>query len=220
MGFGYYSFYVFIALIVSNLYCININAQDTKETYSDNQEADVEESYHTKGGDCESTLIIADTYNNGANEYFEVTDWISSTATINDGADVTFDAGNFILLEGVFLADKGAVFLAKIDGCEKAPDDFNGKKTDLSDAMITLKNYPNPFAEQATIEFTLSADVSVTLLVFDSMGRRVATLLDTIPTKTGTHQVTFDGTDYSSGVYYYTIQAGEFFNTQKMTLVK
>lgn len=225
--FGYYSFYVFIALIVSNLYCLNINAQVTTETYSDNssfksdkQEADPEDSYHLKSGDCESTLIIADTYNNGANEYFEVTDWISSTATINDGANVTFDAGNYILLEGVFLADKGAVFLAKIDGCDKAPDDFDGKKTDVPDAMITLENYPNPFTEQTTIEFTLSADVPVTLLVFDSMGQRIATLLDAMPTKIGTHQVTFDAADYSSGVYYYTIQAGEVSGTQKMTLIK
>jgi len=85
---------------------------------------------------------------------------------------------------------------------------------------ITLKNYPNPFAEQTTIGFTLSTDLPVTLSVFDSMGRNIATLLDAEPTTIGTHQVTFSGADYSSGVYYYTIQAGEFFGTQKMTLVK
>jgi len=85
---------------------------------------------------------------------------------------------------------------------------------------VVFQNYPNPFTDQTMIEFTLTKDAPVTLLIFDSMGRQIATLLDNESTITGTHQVTFDGTDYPTGVYYYTIQAGEFFGTQKMTFIK
>lgn len=85
---------------------------------------------------------------------------------------------------------------------------------------VIFQNSPNPFTDQTTIEFTLTADAPVTLLVFDSMGRKIATLLDDEPITTGTHNSTFDGTDYPSGVYYYTIRAGAFFGTQKMILTK
>ena len=85
---------------------------------------------------------------------------------------------------------------------------------------IALKNYPNPFTRQTTIEFTLTTDLPVTLSVFDSMGRKIATLLDAVPKATGTHQSIFEGKDYPAGVYHYTIQAGDFFGTQKMVLAK
>jgi len=169
---------------------------------------------------CDMTLTINNTYNNGDDEYFEASESIFSMATVNIGADVTFDAGNFILIEDGFFADNGAVFLAKIDGCDNNPEVFIDEKTHESDAKVVFNNYPNPFTGQTTIEFTLTKDALVTLLVFDSLGRKIATLLETAPTKMGTHQVTFNGADYSSGVYYYTIQAGDFFGTQKMTLIK
>lgn len=85
---------------------------------------------------------------------------------------------------------------------------------------VTFTNYPNPFTQQTTIEFTLIKDAPVTLSVFNSLGRKVATLLDAAPIVTGTHRVVLDGADYSSGVYYYTIRADDFFGTQKMTLIK
>ena len=86
--------------------------------------------------------------------------------------------------------------------------------------IVVFQSYPNPFTEQTTITFTLTKDAPVTLLVYDSMGREIAALLDTELMTTGTHEMTFDGTDYPSGVYYYTIQAGDFFGTQKMILTR
>lgn len=94
----------------------------------------------------------------------------------------------------------------------------NERKDETQEVIFT--NYPNPFTQQTTIEFILTKDASITLSIFNSQGQKVATLLDAAPTVTGTHQLTFDGTDYSSGVYYCTIQAGEFFGTQKITLIR
>jgi len=167
---------------------------------------------------CSATLIIDGTPNINIipGDNYEVSDWISATnAVATPGDNVTFDAGNFIILNPTFQANpfNGFAFEAIIDGCIRKLDVSNQNE-------IALQNYPNPFTEQTTIEFTLTKDAPVTLLVFDSMGRQIATLLDAESTTEGTHQVTFEGTDYSSGVYYYTIQAGEFFGTQKMTLIK
>ncbi len=88
------------------------------------------------------------------------------------------------------------------------------------DASIDTRNYPNPFSQQTTIEFDLPKDVPVTLFVSDMMGKRVAVILDAEQRHSGAHQVTFDGSAYPAGMYYYTIQAGEYTVTKKMILSK
>jgi len=60
----------------------------------------------------------------------------------------------------------------------------------------------------------------VTLFVSDITGRQIAVLLQQEPKSEGIHHVTFDGNNYPAGMYYYTIQAGEYVGTQKMTLIK
>jgi hypothetical protein len=59
----------------------------------------------------------------------------------------------------------------------------------------------------------------VTLKVFDMTGREVATLVKS-KIEPGKHEVTFDGTDFASGVYFYRLQAGEFVQTKKLVLQK
>lgn len=86
------------------------------------------------------------------------------------------------------------------------------------------QNYPNPFNPSTTIGFELSQASSATLVVFDALGRRVATLLDEA-TSAGPHEVTWDGTDdagrsVASGVYFYRLIAGDTGRTRKMMLLK
>jgi len=52
------------------------------------------------------------------------------------------------------------------------------------------------------------------------MGRQVEVLLDNETKVKGTHSATFDGSNYATGMYYYTIQAGGYSGTQKMVLIK
>jgi len=84
---------------------------------------------------------------------------------------------------------------------------------------IDVRNYPNPFSVQTTIEFDLPEDAPVTIFVSDMTGKQVAVLLDE-EKYAGKHQVIFDGTNHTAGMYYYTIQAGEYVTTQKMIIVK
>ncbi|AXJ00409.1 Por secretion system C-terminal sorting domain-containing protein [Cyclonatronum proteinivorum] len=89
-----------------------------------------------------------------------------------------------------------------------------------SPTQITLEqNYPNPFNPTTSIRYTLNASSDVRLDVFNLMGQRVASLQDGFQ-QAGTHTVSFDGSQLSSGVYVYRLQAGGQTLTRKMTLVK
>lgn len=161
---------------------------------------------------------------------YQAANSITSTATIGNNQYVTYDAGNFISLNPNFEADadNGSFFLAHIDGCddsmlgliEESSQDGEEKTETINTGEVAVKNYPNPFTGHTTIEFTLQSDSPVTVFVSDVTGREVVTLLNNEQQTEGTHQVTFDGNAYPSGMYYYTIQAGQYIGTQKMTLIK
>jgi len=87
-------------------------------------------------------------------------------------------------------------------------------------ARFTLfQAYPNPFNPTTVIRYQVPSALHVTLLVFNSIGQRVATLVDGEISE-GVHEVTFDGSRLSSGVYFYRITAGAFVQTRKVVLVK
>ncbi|MDD3045422.1 MAG: T9SS type A sorting domain-containing protein, partial [Candidatus Delongbacteria bacterium] len=81
------------------------------------------------------------------------------------------------------------------------------------------QNYPNPFNPATTINFNLAKDAKVSLVVYDVMGRKVADLVNKNMV-TGSHKVSFDASNLVSGVYYYTLKAGEVNQTKKMMLIK
>ncbi len=80
-------------------------------------------------------------------------------------------------------------------------------------------NYPNPFSLETHIGFGLPAASEVRLVVFDMLGREVARLVDA-PMPAGRHTVAFDGADLSSGLYVYTLEAGDRRLRRTMVLVK
>ncbi len=81
------------------------------------------------------------------------------------------------------------------------------------------QNYPNPFNPTTTINYQLPSSSHVTLKVYDVLGRELVTLANENKTA-GVYQTTFDGSRFSSGVYFYRIQAGDFTSTKKFTLMK
>lgn len=81
------------------------------------------------------------------------------------------------------------------------------------------QNYPNPFNPVTTIRYALPEASTVTLAVYDVMGRQVARLVDS-SMNAGTHEATFDASGLPSGVYFYRIQAGSFMETRRMVLMK
>ena len=67
------------------------------------------------------------------------------------------------------------------------------------------QNYPNPFNPSAIIEFDLPRDASVTLKIYDILGREVTTVKDNEQYEAGTQQVSFDASNFATGVYFYRI---------------
>jgi len=87
-------------------------------------------------------------------------------------------------------------------------------------AQFTLaQNYPNPFNPMTTIRFTLPQREYVTLKVYDAIGREVATLVNKELSE-GEHVVSFNGQDLISGLYFYSLNAGEFKQMRKAVLLK
>jgi len=80
-------------------------------------------------------------------------------------------------------------------------------------------NYPNPFNPTTHISFTIPVPGNVKVEVFDILGRKVSVLVDK-HFDVGTHKLSFDGTDFSSGVYFYRIKTRTFMKTRKMLLIK
>lgn len=83
------------------------------------------------------------------------------------------------------------------------------------------QNYPNPFNPATTIKFRLPADSKVALSLFNILGEKVATLIDS-EMKAGYHNYQLSTVSYrlSSGVYFYQLKAGEFIDIKKMILLK
>jgi plastocyanin len=81
------------------------------------------------------------------------------------------------------------------------------------------QNYPNPFNPSTTINFAIPEAATVTIKVFNTLGEEVATLVNK-SMETGNHMVNFDASGLNSGMYFYKIEAGEFTQVKKMTLLK
>ncbi len=79
--------------------------------------------------------------------------------------------------------------------------------------------YPNPFNATTTISYNLPIAGNVKLQVYNLLGQRVAVLVDG-NLDSGEHTVTWDASDYSSGVYFYKLIVGDKMFTKRMTLLK
>jgi hypothetical protein len=89
----------------------------------------------------------------------------------------------------------------------------------LPSAFSLDQNFPNPFNPSTIIRFRLPAAGPVRLVVYDLLGRAVATLVDA-PRNAGRHEVLFDGAGLTSGVYICRLTAGDYSTTRKMILAK
>lgn len=81
------------------------------------------------------------------------------------------------------------------------------------------QNYPNPFNPSTTIDFSIARPGSVTLTVFNALGKTVKKITNEYSAP-GKYSVNFSGEDITSGVYFYKIQTKEFTKTLKMLLIK
>lgn len=102
----------------------------------------------------------------------------------------TFEYSNEILVENI------------------SPEDFELKQ-----------NYPNPFNPSTIIRYEIGSKQFVVLKVYDVLGGKIATLINE-EKSAGTYNVRFDASLLKSGVYFYTLKAGNFIETKKMIFLR
>jgi Secretion system C-terminal sorting domain len=89
----------------------------------------------------------------------------------------------------------------------------------VPDMFSLRQNYPNPFNPSTTIEFSLKENSNVNLSVYNILGQKVVTLLNQ-PMSAGIHNVQFNASGLSSGIYFYRITTGNENKVMKMNLLK
>ncbi|MCW8849250.1 MAG: T9SS type A sorting domain-containing protein, partial [Melioribacteraceae bacterium] len=112
----------------------------------------------------------------------------------------------------------------------RSNDDFVGHITSVDELNIIpeqyslSQNYPNPFNPTTIIKYSIpnfasNLNSSVVLKIYDVLGREVRTLVNQVQ-KPGNYEVNFNASDLSSGIYFYSIKAGNFYQTKKLMLLK
>lgn len=110
------------------------------------------------------------------------------------------------------------IFKVTFEANEEAPTGIESGN-DLPAAFALSQNYPNPFNPTTQIEYNLNEAGSVSLRVYDVLGKEVATLVNKTQSA-GSYQVKFDANNLPSGMYVYQLRFGNKLETRKMMLIK
>jgi len=86
------------------------------------------------------------------------------------------------------------------------------------------QNYPNPFNPATTIKYTIPSfrdgeKIPVTLKVYDMLGKEINVLVNTAQSP-GEYIIRFDGKNFASGIYLYSLRYGDYSAVRKMILLK
>ena len=92
-------------------------------------------------------------------------------------------------------------------------------KSDLPTDYTLSNNYPNPFNPSTTIDFTLPEQSNAKIVIYDALGNQVDVIADGVKAA-GKYSVKWNASNYSSGIYFYKLEAGNFVKVQKMILMK
>ncbi len=122
---------------------------------------------------------------------------------------------------GYIVGDSGKIFKTTNGGISIGIIQIS---SEIPEKFSLSQNYPNPFNPQTKIKFDVPANVkgqtsNVKLVIYDLLGREVTTLVNE-ELKPGTYEADWDGSNFSSGVYFYKIISGDFVETKKMVLMK
>ena len=162
------------------------------------------------GWTCGMNGIILRSFNGGNNW----TTQVSNVSTrLNSVFMVTQNTGWIAGNNGVILKTTNGGVLAVSPVSNEIPQQFS-----LS------QNYPNPFNPLTKIRFSIpgvdaEGGRGVLLTIYDALGREIQTLVNE-QLQPGTYKVEFDGRNFSSGVYYYTLSSRNYFETKRMVLIK
>jgi len=114
----------------------------------------------------------------------------------------------------------GALFYVAHDSIEGVITASSVSVDEASPAAFSVaQNSPNPFNPTTTIGFSVPEAGTVSIDVYNVAGQKVATVANEFMSA-GNHSITWDAAGFSAGVYFYTVKAGDYAKTMKMTLLK
>jgi hypothetical protein len=155
------------------------------------------------------TIYSYDNYGNtihGENFIWQDSSWVSFTNEFNFGYNNKQD--QYYLYSSKADVEYSAF---PVTGIEES-------KTKVSEYNLA-QNYPNPFNPSTRITYSLPKECIVTLKVYNSLGEEIATLVNETKAA-GKYTVEFNGSNLSSGVYFYKMNAGDFSSIRKLLLLK
>lgn len=114
--------------------------------------------------------------------------------------------GLWVNIDDVFVGNRSAVGISPIGN--NVPTKF-----------ALGQNYPNPFNPSTKIKFDLAKNTNAKLVIFNSLGQEVKTLLNDFQ-QAGFYELEFNASDLPSGTYFYRLTTDQFTETKKMLLVK
>ena len=157
------------------------------------------------GTDLEPSWIYA-SFNNGA-YYSPYSEGLFENASVE-----AFAVNDTFMFAGT---DYNGVWRRFRPGVVGIEDQNNNLPTEYS----LSQNYPNPFNPSTTIEYSIPKSANVKLEVYNSLGEKVATLVNAYE-EAGTYKINFNAEGLSSGIYFYRITSNGFIRMKKMTLLK
>jgi hypothetical protein len=92
-------------------------------------------------------------------------------------------------------------------------------KNSIPDKYELSQNYPNPFNPVTKINFVIPKQSLTVLKVYDVLGREITKLVNEVK-QSGRYSIDFDGSNLSSGVYFYKLESGTFSDVKRMVLIK
>ena len=139
------------------------------------------------------------------------------------------DPANFYVMTGSKFSELKGILFYSYSYYKLVPrknDDFSGfvtevkKETPVRPAEYSLEqNYPNPFNPSTVISYSIPKGNNVTLKIFNILGQEVSTLVNSFKAP-GKYSVNFNASNLSSGIYFYVLRSGSYFQVKKMMLLK
>jgi photosystem II stability/assembly factor-like uncharacterized protein len=140
--------------------------------------------------------------------------------------EYTASSGNYRFISSNFLEtniwgvrDNGGITLIDI-----RPDGINTISNEVPDKFLLHQNYPNPFNPVTKIKFDIPSNIytgkpNVKIIIYDVFGKEVQTLVNEALSP-GSYETDFNGSNLSSGTYFYKLETGQLTETKRMMLIK
>jgi photosystem II stability/assembly factor-like uncharacterized protein len=147
--------------------------------------------------------------------------WVTQ---VNQLSDYTSNVSFINLYTGWVCGNRGLIYKTTNGGSTY----INVGNINTINKFFLFQNYPNPFNPYTKIKFEIppfypplgkGGNGGVSLKIFDILGKEIQTLVNE-QLSPGTYEVTFDGSNLPSGIYFYQLRSGEYLETKKLVLLK